>query len=85
MEEFLASRPQISTTGGNRPRLSQALPKSGGLPGLHAEVRSKSSAAEAGHTHAPEVETVMVNGRIRRLHITCRCGEEIVVHCEYPQ
>lgn len=85
MQDFLASRPRIG--GGNSSHRSTS--HSGGrgpapLPELNVEVQ-KAVPPEGEHQHAPQMETVVINGRIRRLHIRCSCGEEMVVHCDYPQ
>lgn len=83
MDDFLAARPQV-----NAPRQGQVKARAvsktvNPLQDLRAEVRTADGRAEAGP--APEVETVVANGRIRRIHIRCKCGEEIILHCDYPQ
>lgn len=83
MDDFLAARRQINT-----PRKGRVEPRphsEGGSPfgELRAEVKSPSGKIDP--KLAPEIETVVANGRIRRIHIHCKCGEEIILHCEYPQ
>ena len=84
MDDFLSSRPQINAPrSGDAERRSSSAAATLPLGELKAEVRSPAGVVDPGR--APEVETVVVNGCVRRIHIHCKCGEEIILHCEYPQ
>lgn len=81
MDDFLASRKQVVSS-----RQGSAQSGGGGAASpfgtLAAEVRTAAGTTDPGRI--PEIETVVVNGRIRRIHIHCKCGEEIILHCDYP-
>ncbi|MFP4283679.1 MAG: hypothetical protein ACLFU2_13745 [Opitutales bacterium] len=85
MDDFLASRRQISAprTGSAVASKTTNASSRAGLGALRAEVKGPNG--ETDPTREPRIETVMSGGRLRRLHIHCKCGEEIVVHCEYPE
>jgi hypothetical protein len=81
MDDFLAARPQI-----HAPRQGQTqarAPARSPFGEIQAEVRTAQGKTDP--SRAPEIETVVVNGRIRRIHVHCKCGEEIILHCDYPQ
>ena len=81
MDDFLSTRSKV-----NAPRQGQVQAHAGSgsvLRELKAEVRTAGGKTDP--SRAPQVETVVVNGRIRRIHLHCKCGEEIILHCDYPQ
>jgi hypothetical protein len=84
MDDFLASRPTLTAPrNGQIASEKSSVSPSSPLGDLKAEVRN--SKGETATGDAPEVETVVVDGRIKRIHIHCKCGEEIILHCNYPQ
>jgi len=82
MDDFLTARPQISAPRQGKATARPATPAPA-FNELRAEVKTASGKTDP--ANAPEIETVVVNGRIRRIHVHCKCGEEIILHCDYPQ
>lgn len=82
MKDFLSSRPTIvAPRKGHVSALAAATKvETNPLGALTAEVKTKTGEALEG---TPEIETVMADGRIKRIHIHCKCGEEIILHCNY--
>jgi hypothetical protein len=83
MDDFLSSRTQISTPRNGSAQKRGEPTQPAALGQLKAEVRT--SEGKLDPSREPQVETVVVNGAIQRIHIHCKCGEEIILHCEYPQ
>ena len=83
MEDFLTARRRIGSTRHGEAEPQGAPPRlKPGLPAISAEVHA--ACATKGEGPGPRIETVMADGQIRRIHIHCTCGEEIIVHCQYP-
>lgn len=85
MKSFLEGRPIVSRNGSTVGRADSQLPDFGrpagdamGTPALSGSARTP----KRDHTEK-RVESVMVDGVVQKIIVTCGCGERIEVHCGY--
>ena len=64
----------VDLRGGFKP-LSKAT-----VSANHGSLGSKDTAE---HANQPKVETVVVDGVVQSIQVTCSCGEVIVIDCQY--
>lgn len=84
MKSFLEGRPSVSRQGLPASRVSSHLPSFG------QPATDSTAPVLAGYAPAPKpahgekkIETVVVDGIVQKIIVTCGCGERIEVHCGY--
>jgi hypothetical protein len=85
MKSFLEGRPIVARNGSAVSRPDSQLPNFGRLAGdtmATAPLLGSAKAPSRDHTEK-KVESVMVDGVVQKIIVTCGCGERIEVHCGY--
>ena len=78
MENYLKGKKKIEASGNELKSVKTFAEAKSGLP--VQDVSKVEIKAEEGQ---PVVECVTQDGRITRIIITCKCGEQIELNCKY--
>ena len=78
MENYLKGKKKLEASGKELKNIRSFAETKGGLP--MQDVSKVEIKAEEGK---PLVECVTQDGRITRIIITCKCGEQIELNCKY--
>lgn len=78
MDNYLKGKKKIEASGKELKSIKTFAEAKGGLP--VQDVSKVEIKAEEGQ---PIVECVTQDGRITRIIITCKCGEQIELNCKY--
>ena len=78
MENYLKGKKRLEATGKQLGSVKTLSEVKSGLP--IQDVSKMEISSEAGQ---PVVECITQDGRITRILITCKCGEQIELNCKY--
>ncbi len=78
MENYLKGKKKVDDVAQQLQSVKRMSVSNTGLP--HQDVNRKEISSEDG---GPKVECITQDGRITKILVTCTCGEQIELNCQY--